>query len=399
MNSKIVFTGYLGTNKLYLDYLTKLNKLFLANGLSMYLISYSSFVYNINVDSNTFIPEDDTKYDHSLKEYALVESKIRSIDYNKALNRITQYKEFMLKLIKKVKPKLFIISVQFTGYHLFLKKLCDENNISYMFQCGGMLPGTINVEPFGMMVDSSFCDYRSSSTYISNEEALMTSQYLSFAKDNRESLDRKTQPLNTSSKSFIKSNRKTLFFAGHNDYCCGVYPYNKKAKEASPFFKNSVECIKYLDKLAEKNNWEILFKPHPNILNQYDDIENKLSGRVKIFKNANIYELMDKSDVCISMLSQSAYLFLISDKPTVLLARSPLTQKGCCYEPESKESIESEIQLALKSGYTKKMHSNFIIHSSILLKNTQFIYHDSLREILTNDIHSLTLHIKKHLTS
>jgi len=82
----------------------------------------------------------------------------------------------------------------------------------------------------------------------------------------------------------------------------------------------------------------------------------------------NIHEVIDFSDVIITILSQSAYVSLFRNKPVVMMGYTQLKGSGCTYEAFSKEQIEPQIRKALKEGFSKKQMKNFHRHIARAVK-------------------------------
>ena len=66
--------------------------------------------------------------------------------------------------------------------------------------------------------------------------------------------------------SSIRDNySKVIFFAGVNDWQTGIYPLDGPYKKyQSPYYLGTYDCLRTLIKIAEEENYLIVFKPHPN---------------------------------------------------------------------------------------------------------------------------------------
>lgn len=120
--------------------------------------------------------------------------------------------------------------------------------------------------------------------------------------------------------------------------------------------------------LSIQNDWTLLYKPHPIVeALQKIKVLRKDNG-YEYLKDVNINEVIDHSDVLVTILSQSAYLALIRGKPAVMLGYTQLRYAGCTYEAFSRRKIESQIKEAIRYGYTEKQKQRFQEHIARLLR-------------------------------
>ena len=79
-------------------------------------------------------------------------------------------------------------------------------------------------------------------------------------------------------------------------------------------------------------------------------------------EDADIHDLIDLSDVVVTILSTVSYSALIRRKPVVMLGYTQLKWKGCTFEAFEKEYIEKEISSALVNNTDEHMYQSFIKH-------------------------------------
>lgn len=127
-----------------------------------------------------------------------------------------------------------------------------------------------------------------------------------------------------------------------------------------------MEALEYLRILSLRNNWTLLYKPHPIMERMGESTDN--AGGEYLLKNANIDEVIDCSNVVVTILSQSAYTALLRDKPVVMLGYTQLKYSDCTYEAFSKRKIELQIKRAFKYGVTQRQKERFREHTARLLK-------------------------------
>ncbi|MDE7089663.1 MAG: hypothetical protein K2O54_06045, partial [Prevotella sp.] len=96
---------------------------------------------------------------------------------------------------------------------------------------------------------------------------------------------------------------KTIVFFGHNEYESGMYPYSERTQNFhSPIFNNSIEAVLFIKKLADKNNWNLIYKPHPTMLSLGHIPEEQLQ-EIDIVTDVNVNRLIDLADITISVIS------------------------------------------------------------------------------------------------
>ena len=89
---------------------------------------------------------------------------------------------------------------------------------------------------------------------------------------------------------------------------------------------------------------------------------------------ADINDVIDFSDVTITILSSTAYVALIRKKPVVMLGYNQLRRKDCTYEAFTKDNIDFAISSAINEGFSQKQQDAFTKHIAQLLK--YYLYAD-----------------------
>ena len=86
----------------------------------------------------------------------------------------------------------------------------------------------------------------------------------------------------------------------------------------SPIFRTSLDALQYLRLITIKNNWNLIYKPHP-IMCALKQSESKITKNIDIITDVDINSAIDFSDLVITILSQGAYISLIRNKPVLML--------------------------------------------------------------------------------
>ena len=261
-------------------------------------------------------------------------------------------------------PSAIILWNEFYAFHRLLDAACRELMISVMYMEFGNIPGTITLEKVGQMGESWPAKYSSDFLHIPVSERDYRSAQKKIIELKNKKLNRNTQPVNTSMKTIkekLLRDRPIVFYAGSNDYASGIQPYTERARKYhSPIFQSSMEAVSYLSDLCQQNAWNFICKPHPMMSQYWEKIS--FPENVIYVDEVDIHDLIDLSDVVVTILSTVGYIALIRERPVVMLGYTQLKGKGCTYEAFRKNDIENTILSAISNGFTCTMQKNTIKH-------------------------------------
>lgn len=284
---------------------------------------------------------------------------------------------FFKKIIRSLSPKRVVMWCSYGALHTILGKVCGEEDIPQGYMHPGVLPGTFSLDVGGEVGGSYPAVYSNAfhSLHVNKVELEYAEQVWSYLKESR--VNTKIQPQNDvvkKIKDVINPEWPIVFYAGQNDYNSGIQVYDEKAREYhSPIFKTSMEALLFLGELAERKKWNLIYKPHP-VMEFYMEEKLDIPPNVIYIDRADINEIVDFADVTITILSQTAYVALIREKPVVMLGYIQLKGKGCTYEAFEKDSVEEQIEIALKEGFSRKQRQEFCQHIAQLIK--YYLYDD-----------------------
>lgn len=274
------------------------------------------------------------------------------------------------------KPAEVMIWNEFNVLHTICAEVCREKGIDPTFLEFGVLPGTFAMEQGGQMGKSYVA--RNAEKFlqkpVTEEELEKSREVLAFLRAS--GLNRNVQPDNDEMERLwerLKPGRPVVLFAGQHDFDSGLIPYTEETRKYhSPMFATSLEAANHLAKIAEKNDWNFIFKPHPGVATRYT--EEMLASNVVFVNKVNLNELIDKVDVVVTLMSQTAYVSLIRERAVVTLGYNQLRGKNCTYEAYTEDSIEKVIADAIEYGYTAEQKQQFVRHGAQLLK--YYLYDD-----------------------
>ena len=266
-------------------------------------------------------------------------------------------------------PACVFIHNPFYYLHQVIKLVARERGIKTIITEFGNIPGTFSFDTNGILGDSYPCvDWKQfKELEVSKDEQIKAQEVIRYINDS--CLNRYKQvddPQVTSMLEEIKeSGKKIIVYAEQLDEESGLFPVTTKTKEQySPCVESSEELLKYLDSVAEENNWEIVYKLHPHN-NSVSKVNYK---HVRLIRKYDINKLVDLADVTVTILSSVGYTSILRGRPTVILGNTELKGKGCVYEVAEKDDIEAIIKEALDKGVTEDMRKALTLHVAQMLK-------------------------------
>ncbi len=327
-----------------------------------------------NADYSVILQEKYPELMEIAKEYEGIYSDLENGEAH-----LFTYKQasFIEKMLLSFRPKGVIILCSFPTSHRILAVLCKKQGIPVIYTHKGALPKTWALEIGGEMGESLPAVYSDVFKMLpvnadEMEEAKDVWKYL-----NESRINRKIQPQNNWKSRVcyrIKKNRPIIFYAGLNDTQSGLAYYGENARiYHSPMFSSSMEAVPFLADLAKKNDWNLLYKPHP-MYRPTEEQKNSFPDNVIYVDAADINDVIDFSDVTITILSSTAYVALIRKKPVVMLGYNQLRRKDCTYEAFTKDNIDFAISSAINEGFSQKQQDAFTKHIAQLLK--YYLYAD-----------------------
>lgn len=272
------------------------------------------------------------------------------------------------KIIRSIiecwRPLLITLWNSFYPFHAIIRVISEEEKIPLRYMEFGNIPGTIIVEELGQMGESIPARYPEKFLEIpvSDAEYRRAQKHI---KDLRISgLNRNIQRNGSGLAEImerLKTNRPVIFYAGQNDFASGLQPYTDNSRKYhSPIFKSSDETAVFLAGLCEKNDWNLIYKPHPMMLLCTD--RYKLPENVIYIEEGDINAIIDLSDVIVTILSSMSYVALIREKSVVMLGYTHLKGQGCTYEAFAKDEVKAQIREAIQAGRRTKMYEEFLGH-------------------------------------
>ena len=286
------------------------------------------------------------------------------------------YYLFLTEIIKWIKPSCFIIWNTFKAYHSIAEDICKQQGVRVIHGELGVLPGTYTFDTMGEMGASVPAVYATEfkKLPVTRAEYQKAGEIWSYIR--KSGANRRVQWKGNINivRSKIDSSKPVVFVSGQNDEASGIYPYTENSKKYhSPIFTSSVDAVCKIGKLAKENNWNVIYKPHPYASFSNED-RIRIPANVIMAEGIGINHLIEMSSVVVTIVSQTAYMALIHQKPVLMLGYIQLRDKQCTYQAFTEDAIEPELRAAIKNGFTDSQQNAFQTHIAQLVK--YYLYDD-----------------------
>ncbi|HIA46946.1 MAG TPA: hypothetical protein EYN96_03000 [Candidatus Hydrogenedentes bacterium] len=320
-----------------------------------------------------------------------VEAETRQTGLVEATFRLTLFSAYMKRLMENSKPVLCVMWHQFNGNHHTLTRLCHEMQIPYLYVEYGALPGTLCFDEDGQMAESwvAQCSDDFLALPVDESDLARAQTFLDYLRGEKKS--GKPQGATVSIQDVIErarnQNRKIIFYAGQNDWAAGMLPRAlPEARTHSHIYTDTLDALDHLSQLAEENDWQILFKPHPLVQDRHKAFEVAYPDRVNLVLGADILACVEAADVVTTIVSQVSYLALIHERPCVMLGRNQLRNKGCTGQPATRDEVGQKISDALRDGFHTKARERWLKHIAQMCKYYFFAFDKEVEAIIDRNI-------------
>lgn len=276
----------------------------------------------------------------------------------------------LVAAIDKYAPEHVYLWNQFNAFHCFAEEYIRQRGIGVGFFHEGVLPGSIAFD-FDAEMGASWVSKKPQlldSIPIDDGRLLAARRFLQWAAN--ESLSRHEQVEKILVKESLEladlAGKKTIFYAGQNDWHAGIQPDGNRRMEHSPLYASSTAPLADLAAVAVKNDWAVIFKPHPLDRDKYvflraDEFENTL-----ILVSTDVNACIDACDVLVTIASQTAYVAAMRGKPVVMLGRNQIVGKNLTYDVTEREELEAKILEALDDPLKASREHDLAVHAARL---------------------------------
>lgn len=340
--------------------------------LSEHIHSHSAEVSDVSADIVTYVEKDETLY----KAARLLRRKHAAAQPLHEYGCVYYYYFYLTEVLKWIEPRSVFIWNTMGPYHSIAEYVSRLLGYPVIRAEHGVLPNTYTFDTLGEMGKSAPAVYAKEFDLlpITQGEYTEAGEIWSYIRDS--GVNRKIQWKGNIEeiKNRLRAENPVIFVAGQNDDGSGMYPYTEEVqKYRSPIFNSSTQSAIMLGELAAKNQWNLIYKPHPYVLLSEEE-RRRLSDRVILAEGIGINYLIDIADVVVTIVSQTAYMALLHDTPVLMLGYMQLRDKGCTYQAFTEKAVEPELKAALRNGFTQEQRTSFQKHIAQLVK--YYLYDD-----------------------
>ena len=291
------------------------------------------------------------------------------------------------------KPELVLLWGFLSPWGKLINNLCKWKEIPISSLEWGILPGTVAFDFCGHMGDSwvtTHADYFNTLS-LTQEDIDIAQGYLKNAMDPALSRNvaQDVDPLVVDEINRLKESGKKiiLYMESNSAHSGNSYSDEARVRHHSPIFDDDCDSYKYISALCEKHpDWHILYKPHPISISRGLKTEINRKTTTVVLKGG-LNETLNLSDISVTILSQGAYVSMISGVPCVILGNMQLVGSGSAYTVKNKEEIEKALELAIQNGIDQTQEDLFRRHVARALKYYLF---KAKNEIVCRDSSDLT---------
>lgn len=285
------------------------------------------------------------------------------------LKRLSLFK-VVLSLLQ---PDIVIAWNGMADIRRMVRQLLSELGIPFFYAEKGMLPDSWYIDEQGINARCSL-DSSSFEQTIDSEEGTRIEDYIKdIVKSGSSAWE---QPSRIAGEHTLKEklgidpDLNLIFFPGQVDEDVNITTF-------SPF-KNVAEAVRLVAESMPAKT-VLVVKPHPkakeNSQKQLSELTEKYKNLV-VVKDANVWDLIEISDLVISINSTVAFESLLKKKKVVLLGRSVLS-KTSLLEKVDRADLKRQMQDYLSASFESLIDYSRVLSFVKFLKDDYYIFRDS----------------------
>jgi SAM-dependent methyltransferase/FMN phosphatase YigB (HAD superfamily) len=262
-------------------------------------------------------------------------------------------------LLEELQPSAVLIWSDILPQSIVLQHLAQQRGVPCWTIERGLLPETLMVEMTGQVGQSelnrSFTLSRvmrhstETNLFAVAQKAYLAAGRTKYAQAKALSPEEFQAQFNPKGVKLVAA---LLQFDVASNYFPTEYP---SARIHQNGFASSRDAIRELAAAAAESGCMVIAKPHPLDREDYSTLEN---AHLRVVREVNLHSLIRAADVVACMASSTQFEALLHEKPILLLARSPLANKGVAYEPQTAADLPSALRAALeRRDFEKQMEA------------------------------------------
>ncbi len=294
-----------------------------------------------------------------------------------SLNDSKRLYSYYKRVVSCLMPQKMLVWGCWARRNIYLKHIADSLGIPCGWIEYGYFPGTYIFSKVGLFGYGEVCLHPEE--FKCHKPKYNDSEYLVIENKVKESrldtgifreLSEEKETLEALDKT-----KKTLFLVGSSDSTMDMDHGSDMWKRfVSTNVDSTEEALAITKELCKKNNWNLIFKPHPSEKSELKESDSDFC----VVRFAPIDDLIQRSDAVVTIGSKVSYKALIYDKPLVEIGVFTMVGQGCSYEVDG--DYEKKLHEALEKGLTQEMKNCFKDHVMTLLS------YDHWDDLTHNDV-------------
>ena len=299
-------------------------------------------------------------------------------DPAKSISGLGVCQQVMREILDKLQPAVVLVWGNSLPQSVVLQQLAVQQGRPCWVVERGLLPGTLMIEMSGQGGQSEL-NWSFSLTHAlraAHETDLFLAAQAAY-RSRRESKYTQAEFLDEAAfrqKHNPLGRKLVAFLLGHDVASCSVPMEYLGARLHLPVFGSSEEAMLHLAAVGRDLDCMVLAKPHPRDLDDYSHCEGE---HLRVIRDVNLFSLIEAADVVGAMTSTAQFEALLCEKPLLLLAHSPLADKGVAYEVKSHADLKTVLCAALnrdnfesRMARARQVLSFILRHFSIALTDS-----------------------------
>ncbi|HTI97847.1 MAG TPA: FkbM family methyltransferase, partial [Dongiaceae bacterium] len=252
-------------------------------------------------------------------------------------------------LLDELQPSVVLVWGTILPQSVILQQLAQQKGLPCWVIERGLLPDTLMIEMVGQVGQSelNWSFTLNQTLKAANETTLFhAAQQTYLARCETKYAQTEFLDAPAFSAKFNPQSKKLVAMLLQYDSASSFVPAGYAgARIHTTGFKSSEATMQHLAAAAAQLDCLVIVKPHPLDADDYSALE---TAHLRVVREVNLHSLIRAADVVACMASSTQFEALLYEKPLLLLARSPLANKGVAYEPRTAAELPAVLEAALQ---------------------------------------------------
>lgn len=257
--------------------------------------------------------------------------------------------EVLRTLLNELQPSALLVWSDILPQSVVLQHLARQKGVPCWIIERGLLPETLMVEMAGQVGRSELNHSFTLNQLLRHpgDISLFTAAQTSYlAKCETKYAQAEFLDAPAFQAKFNPQGKKLVAVLLQSDVASNLFPtdYPGVALHTTGF-ESSHAVLQQLAVVAAALDCLVIAKPHPLDHEDYSALE---TAHLRVIREVNLHSLIRAADVVACMASSTQFEAVLYEKPLLLLARSPLANKGVAYEPRTTAELPIALEAALQ---------------------------------------------------